>query len=373
MFKELNRKVLPTTLVLFIVLLALGLLMLFAAVPGLSAEAEPAAGIDIADMEGRFIESEINFIWEPFAFMGDENATEEDASEMWYMAAIHPIDTMDDYMTAQYIAIAFSGSAMQKASELYYRTNLAWETWNTNDLGASLPVRGVVEKMTGDELQFFNEMLAESGMEAAYTQPLVLHDGSVPGGESSFSMWFLAAAGLAFVVWAAVLLIRALNGHYQADLRRWCAASADPVTAEAQLEEFYASAEVLPGNIRVNDRWVLLMEGMYARLLPVEEILWVYTRQIRHRVYFIPVGTSYGLVFVGRDNKRHTVAIRKKEDAAAAIETLFPLLPDTVFGYDQRYEKLLQVDPAAFAQMAAAQHTPESAPAVSEANVVPAE
>ena len=71
MFKELNRKVLPTTLVLFIVLLAMGLLMLFAAVPGLSAEAEPAIGLDIADMEGRYIESEINFIWEPFAFMGD--------------------------------------------------------------------------------------------------------------------------------------------------------------------------------------------------------------------------------------------------------------------------------------------------------------
>ncbi len=361
MFKKLNAKPLRANLVLSVILILIGAIILGGVLPGVAASAqgaEKAAALHIGEMEGRYVEAEINFIWEPFAYTGD---TEETADAMFYMVAIHPISHMDDFETAEYIGLEVSGKALEAANVLYERTNIAWNTWDVADLGKSIVVKGVVESMDSEEQEFFDELLVESGMEDVAVLPLILRNGTVPGGQSNVGAWLIALLGTALVAWAAVLLVRAFSGYYQKDLRAWCAASVDPAAAQAELEEFYAFTEPLPGDIRINDRWLLFVSEQHARLLDPTQVVWAYTSAVKHRTNGIPTGTTYAVVFVDAGGKRYNVPVRKQADAQTTLNALFPLLPGTLFGYNAAYEKMPGVNNAALAQLAAEQHAAQPA------------
>ena len=334
MLKKLRAISIRKSLLTGILLLSLAAALLWSTDFGvLSLLKGPDSVRDVAvhELEGRYVEAEINFIWEPFAYIGD---TEESAEEMLYMAALEPLTDMDEFETARYIGIAVRGSALQEAAELYARGSLAWEAWDADFLGGTMKLRGVVESLSGSELQFFNELLDESGMTGYDVTPLLLRNGSVPGGENAFSLWLITLIAAALAATALVKLTKSILGSYQQDLRAWCAASVDPQAAEAQLEEFYYGTQPLAGDIRINDRWVIFPEGPYTRLLEPERIVWVYTSTTRHRTNGIPTGTTYALVLAESARKRHTIPMRREALAKETAESLFPLLPNAVFGYD---------------------------------------
>ncbi len=372
MLKKLKNKSIRKSLLSGILLLALAAALLWSTDFGvltLLKGPEKAESLSVQEMDGRYVEAEFNFIWEAFAYIGD---SEEEAEEMLYMVALEPLADMNDFETARYIGIAVRGSAIQEAAALYARGSIAWETWDAAYLGSTMKVRGVAESLSGSELQFFNELLEESGMTGYDVTPLLLRDGTVPGGETSFSLWLLTLLAAVLAVSALVSMAKSFAGTYQKDLRAWCAASVDPQAAEAQLEEFYYGTQPLAGDLRINDRWVMFPEGQYTRLLTPEDVVWVYTSATRHRTNGIPTGTTYALVLADAAGKRHTLPMRREALAKETAEALFPLLPGAVFGYDEQREKLYRSDRAALTAIAEAQHAP--APATPEtAEPVPAE
>lgn len=359
MLKKLNAKALRSNLILSIALILIGAVILALSLPGIAGAAkgaEDAGTLHAPQMEGRYIEAEINFIWEPFAYVGD---SEEDMEEVLYMVAIHPLESMDDFAAAEYIGLSVSGSLIKQTEALYERTNTAWESWDAADLGESVVIRGVVEAMDSEEQDFFEDLLVESGMEEANALPLILRAGTVPGGQTGFGSVVMTLFGAALLVWAAVLLVRTFSGYYQKDIRSFCAAAADPAYAMAGLEEFYAAAEPLPGDIRIDAHRLLLIDNLHARLLDPAGVIWVYTDAIRRRVNGIPVGTAYVTVLVDATGRRYRVTMRSKAEAEAAVDALFPLLPGAVFGYSRDYERMLKTDLSALAPLAAQQHAPQ--------------
>ena len=70
MLKKLNAKALRSNLILSIALILIGAVILALSLPGIAGAAkgaEDAGTLHAPQMEGRYIEAEINFIREPFA------------------------------------------------------------------------------------------------------------------------------------------------------------------------------------------------------------------------------------------------------------------------------------------------------------------
>lgn len=374
MIQKLKQQTLRRTLVqavLYLVLAAVLLALTGFGIVDLLRGPRPLESYAPEELEGKYVEATINFLWEPYCYAGED---EDNATEIQYMAAATPLTDMEAFDTAEYIGVAFQKSEIDAAAALYKRGVLAFNsTWDAADLGKPMVVRGTVEQMNEDEQGFYEELLEETGMEDVAGLRLVLRSGKLPGGSRGVVI-FLTAAALFLLVLAVVRLVKALTGAYQKDVTRYCAAAADPEAMQARLEELYQGTQPLPGGIYADRERVLFPEKLYTRVLDADRIAWVYMHATQKRVYGISAGTAYELVLTDTAGKRRQVAQRSEADASAALHALFDLLPHAVFGYDVLWEKLFKNDRAAFAALAARQHAaPQAAETVPSADAADAE
>ncbi len=370
MFKALNKKPIRNSIISAIILVMLAGVLLVMSDFGIFTVlrgAQPIGNYSLDELQGKYVEMEVNFVWEPYCYVGD---TEETATEIQYMVATQKLETMDDFETADYIGVAISKSKFDEMDALYKRGILAFNsTWDVADLGQTVTFRGVVDAMDSQETSFYRELLRETDMDTCSYAMLILRDGTTPAGNPA-AVWLFTLGALALVAIAVVKLVKAFTGAYQKDIRAYCAATADPEGTQARLEEFYTGTAPLPGDIRADSEHVMFCEGNHARILNTNEVLWVYTSAVRHRTNGIPTGTTYSLIMADANGKRHSISMNNEADAMNATQGLFPLLTQAVFGYDAQREKMFKKDRAAFAAIAQAQHAPqpvEEAPAQPQA------
>ncbi len=359
MIKALNKKPVRSSIGWGIVMVLVAVLIIAVFAGDLAAVSKGPAPVTnyntVDELEGEYIEAEINFLWEPFCYVAEQDETEEDAEEIMYMAAILPLDNMDNVLDVPYIAVSFKGGLIDDAEDLYKRGNLAFNTWDAADLGASMTVKGMVELMDGEEQAFFNEMLIESEMTDYVDNVLILRTGTAPGG-GSFTAYSMTAVAALLMIIAIFRIYKAFSGGYQKDIRAYCEASGNPEGTLSALEEFQATTLPLPGGIHANARWLLFTEGLNARVVDTSNVRWVYTSAVRHRTNGIPTGTTYSVVIRTADGKMYNVPVRREAEAKAVAGALFPVLPSAVFGYSDQLESLYKQNGAAFADIAANQH-----------------
>lgn len=363
MLKELNKKPLRNSIIWAVIFVAIAGFLLYSTGFGIFVilkGADPAESYSLDELEGKYVKLETNFIWEPFYYVGD---TEASATEMGYMIATTKLENMEDFVDADYIAVAVKRGRFDEVEDLYDRGTLAFQgTGDAADLGNPLTFTGVVRQMDREELRFYNELLVDTGMdEGVSVATLILEDGSGPktGNNADLgTIYVMSAIALALIVVAVVKVIKGCTGAYQKNLRAFCAASGDPTGTMARLEDFYANTRPLPGGIRADEELILFITGNDACVMHTEDVAWVYTSAIQHRRNGIPTGTTYSLMLADKAGKRYTISQSTESDSKEALQGLFPLCRNAVFGYDAQREKMFKKDRAAFAQIAAQQHQP---------------
>lgn len=357
MLKELNKKPLKKNLLWAVLLIALAVIFLAAGDFGIFTLIKGPVALEelsAEELEGRYVETDVNFIWEAYAYYGD---TRETATEIHYMVASQPVQQLEDAVDCSYIGLIVHESRLEDFENSYEKGTLAWNNRDSSALPKALQVRGVVRQMTQDEYDYYAELAEESGMTELDIVPLVLDDGALATENAESVLPFTVIAGVLLFI-AVFKLVRSLTGTYQRDIRRYCAASPDADYTLQRLEDFYASAEPLTGGIRANQEWLLFSEGYYTRLLECAQVAWVYSSTVQHRTNGIPTGKTFSLTLRDKAGKKYNVPMRREADTQEAAHQLFELLPCAVFGYDTEREKLFQQDRAAFEALAKEQHNP---------------
>lgn len=362
MLKELNKKPRRNAIIWAVILVALAVFMLYStdfSIFTVLKGPEPITNYAVEDLEGKYVKAEVNLVWQPLWYTGD---SEETATESGYMVATELITDVNDVFTADIICVSVSKSKIQTMEDMWQRGNLVYEgTGDANDLGQSITLTGVVRRIASDERSFYSEAESYYGPSSDWglaTHDLVLVDGMGPGGKDNAATYVFSGIALVLVLFAIFKLVKAFTGGYQKDVRAYCAATGDSQQAMEHLENFWATTPALPGGIHANEELVMFMEGDNARVMPPQNIVWVYGSTITHRRNGIPTGRTYQLILADNVGKRHTVSMNSEDDSKQAQQALFPLLTGAVFGYDAERERMFKKDRAAFAQVAVQQHMP---------------
>ncbi len=341
MKKDLNRKPMLSCLIWGIVMLLVAAWISFNSISTIITMDNPVklSGLtleEVKELKGQYVEAEINFIVEPFCYSG---SSEENPSEIQYIVATQPVSTLYDIILSDYIGVSISSyTLMKEMKALYDRGNTAIANMNIDDLGESIVLKGMIDSMDPEEAGFFNTVLSEIEWTEASHAPFILRAGKEPG-MGSLSVFALMLA-VTLIIVALLRFIKLLLGGYQRDIKSFCKETISPDATMDALEYFYKNTTPLPfpGDIRINNRWIMFQEKLDTRILNIENVCWVYpysnTRKMNGILYY----RKRGLVLCTKYDQYHISM--SEDDIASVIEMLFPMLPYAVFGYNDTLDSL---------------------------------
>ena len=224
---------------------------------------------------------------------------------------------------------------------------------------AGFPAFGNIYGLSGDTRAYFEEMLVEQEVPADI--PVAYYyledNGYTPQSEHTTTLVmgaFLIAMGL----FMAYFPIKALTGGFQKKITAAAAVAGNPQQFLSELGEFYEQTAPVHG-VRMDQFRLLFQAGMESVLIDPQNLAWVYTKQTRHRVYFIPVFSSYRVLFLTNDRKTYSLDVRSEKNAQEILSHMMALYPDIAVGYNKQVEDLYKKDPAALklaAREARSQH-----------------
>lgn len=90
------------------------------------------------------------------------------------------------------------------------------------------------------------------------------------------------------------------------------------------------------GPLRMAGPWIFQPSTFKLKLVHVDELVWVYVKTIKHRIYFIiPAGANHSVVICHRaDRWPWEIAVSKKK-SEQIIETLAARAPWALYGFDE--------------------------------------
>ncbi len=217
---------------------------------------------------------------------------------------------------------------------------------------AGFPAFGNICTLSGDARTYFEEMLVEQQIPAdipvAYYY--LADNGYTPQSEHTTTL-IMGAFLIAMGLFMAYFPIKALTGGFQKRITAAAAVAGNPQQFLLELGEFYEHTTPIHG-VRMDQSHLFFQSGMESVLIDPQNLAWVYIKQTRHRVYFIPVFSSYRVIFCTNDKKAHSLNVRSEKDAQELLSHMMAIYPDIAVGYNKQLESLYKKDPAALKQAA---------------------
>ena len=199
-------------------------------------------------------------------------------------------------------------------------------------------------------------------------------DGKINGDENGLLI-FMGIIGLITLGCAIWVLVRALTGGYQKEIRAYIAATADPEGTEQALDRFYEDT-MQDGNVRMSRSWLMYVHGGDSWVLAGDDVVWAYQYTLRRKMYgIVTVGTEITVRVFNTASKKncHDIHVNNADEARKILEDLQRTYPDAMIGYDAELEKRYKADPVAFHKAVIdARHKP-AAPAQPVETAAPAQ
>ncbi len=101
------------------------------------------------------------------------------------------------------------------------------------------------------------------------------------------------------------------------------------------------------GRATLTANWVLIPSMFSTAVIRLSDLAWVYRKDTKHSVNFIPTGTSYESVLWQRCGSMHSVT-GSQEMVASMLEALAARAPWVVIGYSKVLENAWDKDRRGF-------------------------
>ena len=336
MLEELKRKSLKSRIPLCVVLLAAAAVMLFITDFGALKAVQGARDLDtlpLDTLEGRYVETEIYFIYEWYAgTQSVDNATNKATiTEKEYIIPVGE----DEFMGA------LVQQGMLDQAEKLMEASQKVLMGESREIGEGFMAKGTVCKMDKESLEYYHEVMGYEELSSEDQQrclPLVLKIDYL-GRTPQWLTWGLTAAAALCICGTLWMIVASLTGWYQRDIQAFCRKSAFPDALMEQLDSFYHDTRPVHG-LRMG-QWILFAQGGKDILVDSGDILWAYERTVRHTTNGIPSGTSFGIVLRTRNpKKQYEVAMKNENAARETLGALHSAYPRMVIGYSPVWERL---------------------------------
>ena len=247
----------------------------------------------------------------------------------------------------KYIGVELRGKNNDRAYQLMN------DIWDAEEAGEELDydklgwftVKGNIQKITGEDLDYYNEYLDECAQAydmsreevEQYFTPYVLIARKAGARDEETDYTGIIIGGI-FLVAGIALLFWGLFGDPVKEAKRFAKNTPNEEATMAHLERMINTIEPRYG-IRADDEFFISESTFGLNLARTEDILWIYPYIVTHKTYFITTGKSYYVRLRLADGKMIQVA-SKKNDTDEIMNYCTRLMPDAIFGYSNELEQI---------------------------------
>lgn len=345
--KKLKRQSFTSLLFLIILMGAIGIFgivasNLFASEP----EAQNLYDVPRDQLEGAYVTVDVQWIYGCYAYTEtyENNIPTGNITEQEYII---------DANESDYMCLILGDELMAQADALLEECD-AFYMGETDIITRNFTVTGEVRKLPSDSIPLYHEFVGYDQMEPA-DQAIFLDLYLSP---ADYSLEIVPLVfGLIFLGIALFLLISALSGSYQKQIKKKLEEMFGENTERA--DEYLRQLMEIPAvnHLHIGNGAILLRQGYSQALLTSKDLVWAYKQTVRQKVYgIIPAGKTHRIVLKTADKKELFVVMKE----AAVKEQLMKIaqqFPECAIGYTDQMAALYNKNPETMRQVAAAQRT----------------
>lgn len=275
---------------------------------------------DEEELDGKYVTLELNSVLWGFA---EETSTDQDTKITKVTSTCYFSEFYDE--TTDYFKLF--AIKTQKADDYKIQMVMNDKTYTT-----TYRITGTFQKMSGEILQYYNEML-DDYVEAEYleyTIPYCIYDKTI-GGIDNVAAIILHILAFVFLVLSIITIINYLRGNYDRYMKRYL--HKNQRESMLGIEADYTSATEINNNYRVGRKYFFYSKGGTFGLVPLKDQVWAY--------YYYRSGdiSASQIRFFDLKQKRTCVNI-SKQLAYDVLAILSVECKHMVIGFDKEWKKL---------------------------------
>ena len=335
MFKELKMQSLKKNLFVIIVFMFFGCLAigtLWSAIRALLGGKQDLDELTADQIhDGMYVEGTVWGIYDGYAGTSEESNGRSKIISQEYIIPVGEAEYMGMVVTPEYF---------DQCDALLEET-YEYLIGESDVITGQFRVKGTILSMDNESKRYFREALGYDDWsledrELALSYYLVVDQ---VGSEKMSTTLIFAAIGL--VMWGVTLwvLISALSGRYQKDLKKYCAESG----AQAKVEQFYRSTTPIHG-MRIS-RDYILGAGAKTNFLLADNLLWAYTYVHETKRYgLFTVSKTVSVKLTPKEGKQEDYRVKNEDQAGEILEQIRKVLPWVIVGYSDELAKAYKID-----------------------------
>jgi hypothetical protein len=341
--KQLEKKFRSRTVVLSAVLLAIGLLITLIYFKDYIpvGEEQNLDEITVDQIKEGRAKITVYYIYDYYCYFTDEYGKEVQRD---YFVCMGPDGD-------KYIGVELRGKKNDKAYQLMndiYDAEAAGQELDYDKLGY-FTVKGKVQKLTGDDLEFYEDYLKECSSYYKMSMdelreifaPYVLI-ASKAGARDESTDYMVIIIGAVLIIAGIGVLISGLFGNHMKDIKDYANRVGGEEAAYARLDRFVDQTPERYG-MRINDEFFMVTNGMSLVFSEAKDVIWIYPYIVTHKTYFVTTGKTYYVRLRFANGKMAQVQT-KKENNEEVMNYLSRMIPDAIFGYSNDLEHMFNKD-----------------------------
>jgi hypothetical protein len=292
--------------------------------------------LSVEELPNAYVEGELFYIFDQFAYYYNENDDgTEDITDQYYLILIGEDKLMGLHVQNDDFEIA----------DQIFNESYDFDYGQREELTTSWQLKGTVNKMEGEVLEFYQNYFVEAGVDAGeienYSIPYVLEVDYI-GSFDSFAVYATLAAFLVLLSYVIITLLKGVTGVYISPVKKYIAKNELAVSLES-MESDYAGAKTID-NFTIGSKWSYFFHGNKAQVVENDTLIWAYRENHTQRLYGIKVHDKKSLVMYTKDKKKIVASMHNNYDIDAAVEELAKQMPGLVTGYSKELEKSFKKD-----------------------------
>lgn len=211
---------------------------------------------------------------------------------------------------------------------------------------------GRIRKMDDDIYRYFKEYMLDGGLtEEQFEQFTLPYYIKVFPNEQMENVCTVAAFsfGVLLILLALIRLVKATNGSY---LKKLKADIASIGISELAAESDWNTAAEISKGIKVGRLFTYYMEGSKPRAIPNTKIMWCYQNTTTHRTNGIKTGTTYSvMIWVDGRKNASNLNMPNEATAQAMLQRYSAQFPWIIVGYSEELRKMYHNNRGQFMQL----------------------
>lgn len=292
-------------------------------------------GTNLDSLEGKYVTYNAKYLIDEFIRKTSKNSKTnvEKLTDIGYL--VYDVD--NNY----FLGILVNAKTQNKMNQLI-QESWDWMNGDIENVSSFVAVTGTLEKLTGQKLSYFNEtvdnFISEEMKNSAYA--VCITDKEIDG-MSIEGIYVIMGALVIAILYFIYICIRAGSNQYDKNIKKYLTKNTQ--VSLSDIESDFNAAQKVTDKIWVGKRWTIFTEGMYAKILPNDQIVWAY--------YYKRTGKNS----VSRINTycfdKTVEYIQASESVAEQILGIYQMQqPHIVIGYSKEIQKDFDKDYQKFLQ-----------------------